>query len=133
MPTSIRRPTNPTPRQGGIYFLQDCPPLDTDQVKGRPVIVVDDAATLRAGGPVVVVACSSTIAESETDRIRLPSRSDTPGCRTGLDKPCWAVPRWFVVVEPDRLANSRHLGYIAGAKLIEVVCAVQRRITAENH
>lgn len=89
------------------------------------MVVVEDPQTLKAGGPVTVVACSTTIRESETDRIRLPSKADTPICRTGLTKPCWAVPRWFLVVERDRLTDYK--GYVGGQKLRELIVAYLKR------
>ena len=80
------------------------------------MIVVDDAASLKAGAnPIVVVACSTSIRETETDRIRLPSQADTPSCRTGLPRECWAVPRWYFPVERTRLTDYR--GYLSGQRL----------------
>ena len=86
------------------------------------MIVVDDLASLGAGAdPVTVVACSASVRESERDRIRLPSEADTPNCRTGLPRQCWAVPRWYFPVERNRLTDYR--GYLSRQRLKDVILA----------
>jgi hypothetical protein len=89
------------------------------------VIVVSGSEALKQQGPVIVVACSTTIRESESDRIRLPTMADTPTCRTGLPRLCWAVPRWFLVVERDRLTDYK--GYISGDTLKRVLATYTAR------
>ena len=89
------------------------------------MVVVTPTTEIKRGDPIVVVACSTTISASETDRIRLPTEADTPTCRTGLTKPCWAVPRWFLAVTPERLTNC--VGHLSGKKLNEVFLAWCRR------
>lgn len=114
-------------RQGEVYWLVDCPPWDGHHEKDRPVIVLSPAAALKqAPDPVLVVACSTTVRETETDRIRVPSKSDTPTCRTGLTRPSWAVPRWYLVVDRDRLGKP--VGAVTGQLLQRIVLAVETRI-----
>lgn len=76
---------------------------------------------IKRGDPIIVVACSATIAETEYDRVRMPTSADTPTCKTGLNRPCWAVPRWFLAVEPGRLTEYK--GAVGGRKLQEIFTA----------
>lgn len=122
---------NPAIRQGGIYRLHLCPPLDDVKPKTRPVVVVEDAASLKKAGPnVMVVACSTTIRPSDLDHdlVRMPTEADTPNCRTGLTSECWAVPRWGLVVRREHLSD--YLGHIGGQKLIQIIRAVHARFDA---
>ena len=89
------------------------------------MIVVTPTAFIKRGDPIIVVACSTTIHESEYDRIRLPSKADTPRCGTGLTKPCWAVPRWFLAVKPERLTEC--VGHVGGPRLREIYVAWAER------
>ena len=77
--------------------------------------MVSPTAFIKRGDPIIVVACSTTIGEDEEDRIRMPTSADTPGCKTGLTKPCWAVPRWFLAVAADRLTEC--IGHVGGERL----------------
>ena len=122
-----RNSGQPALRQGGIYHLKKCPPLDGGEPKDRPVIIVDDKATLDALEPtVVVVACSTTVQSEDADLIEMPNSSNQPQCRTGLNKASWAVPRWFLVVDRARLDN--YLGCIGGEKLKSIVRAYHIRL-----
>lgn len=113
-------------RQGNIYWLYDCPALEDGNVKDRPVIVVDDPRSLERGGPVVVVACSTKARASEPDIIRLPDRGSIPQTKSGLNKPCWAVPRWHFPVERNRLAEYK--GHLTGTVLKAVIKAYASRV-----
>jgi mRNA-degrading endonuclease toxin of MazEF toxin-antitoxin module len=116
-------------RQGEVYWLDDCPHLDDTGVKRRPVIVLSPKAQIQASlADVLCVACSTTISEAETDRIRLPSKADTPlpFCRTGLTKPCWAVPRWALPVAQYRLKHP--VGHIKNPLLDRIIKAVEARL-----
>lgn len=121
-----RQPTNPVIRQGNVYWLKDCEPLDDDNVKDRPVVVVDDPISLKAGGPVIVVACSTKDRDSDTDGVRLPDLTTMPQTRSGLKKACWAIPRWHFPVERHRL--SEYKGHLTGNVLKSVIAAYLARV-----
>lgn len=89
--------------QADIYWLTDCDPLDDDNTKDRPVIVLQKLSFNRSSRPVLVVACSTRPRKNEMD-FRLPDRREDP--RTGLSRECWAIPRWYLHVNPHRL-NER--------------------------
>ena len=89
-------------------------------------MVVSPSAVLKRGGAFVVVACSTSVLESDRTRIELPNRSDHPQTRTGLTKKTWVVPRWYFAIERDRLGER--VGYISGDLLGRVVTAVQKCI-----
>lgn len=76
--------------------------------------------------PVIVVAVSTTVHASEKDRVKLPNRSETPASTSGLQKPSWAVPRWYVPVEKSRLTDRA--GYISGKTLKRILVAVDRYV-----
>jgi len=116
----------PQIRQGSIYWLQNCPPLDDDNEKDRPVIVVDDPKTLKGGGPVIVIACSTKSRQSETDRIALPDKGAIPQTKSGLNRPTWAIPRWFFPVERARL--NEYKGHLTGSLLKAVIRAYLNRV-----
>ena len=118
---------NPQPsiRQGNVYWLQDCQPLDDDNEKDHPVVVVDDAKTIAAGGPVIVVVCSTKNRPSDPDGVKLPDTSTEPQTKSGLKKPCWAVPRWHFAVERDRL--NEYKGHLTGTVLRRVLTAYDAR------
>ena len=114
-------------RQGEVYWLSDCPPLEGEFDKDRPVIVLSTPQELKAGHEeILVVACSTTVFESERDRIRLPTAADTPHCRSGLTRPSWAVPRWYLLVSRDRL--QRPVGHIRRPLLATIIPAVLARM-----
>ena len=119
------RPAPPL-KQGSIWWLNDCPPLEGDRAKDRPVVVVSPNQILKAGGALVVVACSSTVLESDKTRIELPNLADTPQTKTGLDRPTWVVPRWFLAVERERLRD--YIGHLTGTLLKRVVASVEAEI-----
>ena len=112
-------------KQGAIYILQPCPPLHGESEKDRPVVVVAvEASNLE----VLIVAVSSTVSPSIADRIALPDRSSQPQTTSGLSKPSWAVPEWYLYIPASRLGEK--IGYISGVKLREIVKAVQVHIAA---
>lgn len=112
-------------RQGSIYWLRNCEPLDDDNAKDRPVIVVDDPESLKVSDYVIVVACSTKKREAEYDQIQLPDRGSIPQTKSGLDKLCWAIPRWRIPVHRDRLTEYK--GHLTGKVLKSVVAAYMRR------
>jgi len=106
-----------------IVWLDNCPPLDDDREKRRPVIVVEPLFWVESKGvhASVVVACSSTAGPRETDAVELPNRSNQPQCTTGLVKPCWAIPRWFLLVSHETILKSERSGTLGGKKLQQVI------------
>jgi hypothetical protein len=100
--------------------------LDDDNMKDRPVIVVDDPVTLACGGPVIIVACSTKPRSSEPDQVKLPDVGSIPQTKSGLNKPSWAVPRWHFPVERDRLIEYK--GYLTGRVLKQVISAYLARV-----
>jgi mRNA-degrading endonuclease toxin of MazEF toxin-antitoxin module len=114
-------------RQGSVYWLRDCPPLDDDNTKDRPVVVVDDPKSLADGGPVIVVACTTKNRESEEDAVKLSDRSTMPQARSGLAKPCWGIPRWDFPIERERLTEYK--GHLTGNVLKRLLIAYTARAT----
>lgn len=118
-------------RQGDIFWIDECPALDGGEEKRRPVVVVVPPVS-RVGDMSVVVAVSSTVSPSDGTRIELPNRTEMPGTKSGLTRPCWVVPRWYLRVERGRLISANWCGYLTGAKLKEVVVAVLRVMEEEE-
>jgi mRNA-degrading endonuclease toxin of MazEF toxin-antitoxin module len=119
--------TAPSPplRQGSIYWLYDCQPLDDENVKDRPVVIVDDPESLKTGDRVVVVACSTKQRATEHDMVRLPDRGSMPQTKSGLNKVCWAIPRWHFPVPRRRLVEYK--GHLTGKVLKAVILAYSLR------
>ena len=115
-------------RQGEIYRLDDCPPLDGHVEKRRPVVVIGRIDAANPASPLLVVAVSHTAStpEKDPDMIRLPDLQQSPTVKTGLTKPSWALPRWYFPAEPERF--GRPCGYIKGDLLRRLVSAVEGRI-----
>ena len=61
-------------RQGDIFWLDGCRPLEGDVAKRRPVIVVTPAELLEAVPEVLVVACTSSVLTSDKTAIELPKQ-----------------------------------------------------------
>jgi mRNA-degrading endonuclease toxin of MazEF toxin-antitoxin module len=120
----------PAIRQGSVYWLKDCKPLDDENVKDRPVVVVDDYSSISADGPIIVVACSTKCRDSEPDKIRLPDRGRIPQTKSGLSAPSWAIPRWNFPVERSRLTEYK--GHLTGSVLKAVIAAYLARIRARR-
>ncbi len=84
--------------------------------KNRPAVVVTPSEELATGGPIFVVAITTSLPETlPDDYVLLPwSRPRHP--RTGLNEPNAAVCHWLVTVEADRIfriigrAPASHLG-----------------------
>ena len=113
-------------RQGSIYWLKDCDPLDDDNTKDRPVVVVEDAATLKISQFVMVIACTTKSRSSEYDQIQRPDRGSIPQTKSGLDKVCWAILRWGMPVHRDRLVEYK--GHLTGKVLRAVIRAYLARV-----
>lgn len=88
-------------RQRQIYWLDDCEPLDGDEEKRRPVIVISTPYMLTRSGPARVVACTTKPRERDRPRYRIPPRDEVYD--TGLPRECWALPRWYLNVNQFRL------------------------------
>jgi len=92
-------------RQGQIYWFKGCEPLDGNEEKDRPVIVLSPNQLLKRPNSVLVVACTTHPRPRDIPRFEVPSRKILPA--TGLSKTCWAVPRWYLDVNPYRLTELR--------------------------
>ena len=92
-------------RQGQIYWLDKCDPLDGDHDKDRPIIVIASPEELRAEDFVLVVACSTHPRTQDVPRYAVPTRFEA--IETGLPKPCWAIRRWYFRVNRFRLTDLK--------------------------
>ncbi|HZK82047.1 MAG TPA: type II toxin-antitoxin system PemK/MazF family toxin [Humisphaera sp.] len=92
-------------RQRQIYWLDQCEPLDGDEEKDRPVIVLAAPETLRAADFILVVACSTHPRERDIPRFEVPSRQQAE--ETGLPKNCWAIARWYLKINRFRLTQVK--------------------------
>src|SRR5580704_4875288 len=88
-------------RQRQIYWLQDCEPLDGVDEKDRPVIVLTNPAAMPRGDFPLIVACTTSPREKDVPRFEIPSRK--VNADTGLPQTCWALPRWYLPINPFRL------------------------------
>ena len=70
-------PTSLPIRRGLIVWVDECPPLDDDRDKRRPVIVVEPNMGTD-GSDAVVVAVYATAGPREFDAIALPNRATQP-------------------------------------------------------
>jgi hypothetical protein len=113
--------TPPRIRQGQIYWLSDCPPLDGDDIKTRPVVVVDDARSLEDGEVIVIVLGATS--RGGGGGILLPHSGSQENCLTGLDRPTWVIPHWILLVERTALTNLA--GHISGRTLRSVLEAYE--------
>ncbi len=105
--------------------MDDFPPLEGENVKRRPVVVVSTPEELRkASKPIVIMAISTSTLDP--DRIPLPNTQDNPNTKSGLPHRCWAVPRWYLAIRSERLIDTA--GYITGQKLREIVAAYEREL-----
>jgi hypothetical protein len=93
-------------------------------------VVVEEPDTIKAGGPVMVVACSRQKRDTDPDSVQLPDRSTQPQTKSGLPKPCWAIPRWRFPVEQHRLNDYK--GYLTGTTFRRVLAAYLARVEAES-
>lgn len=113
----------PKIRPGSIHILPNCPPLHGDVLKDRPVDVVGVSAV---DPQVVIVAISSQVTRSVQDRSRLPDLTTQPQSRSGLCRPSWAVPEWYMLVAASSLGAE--VGHISGPLLKRLANAVIDRI-----
>lgn len=112
-------------RPGAIHILPYCPPLHGEVPKDRPVVVI---GTSKQDSRFVIVAVSSQVSSSVADRIRLPDLGSQPQTTSGLRRPSWAVPEWYMLVEASSLGEK--VGYISGPLLKRLENAVIARIEA---
>lgn len=88
-------------------------------------MVISPPAHMRAGGDVFVVAISTSVGPEEWDRVAMPNRQTEPRAKSGLSRPCWAVPRWYLPVRRSRLTDRA--GYIDMVLVEEIYEAVLKR------
>jgi mRNA-degrading endonuclease toxin of MazEF toxin-antitoxin module len=114
----------PRIRQGQIYWLDDCVPLDGNVDKSRPVVVISTPEQIKAGVVVLVAACTTHPRPKDPRRFKIVDRTVNP--TTGLSKTCWALPRWYLLVNPFRLKTlagncpSDVLARLIAAVLVQV-------------
>jgi mRNA-degrading endonuclease toxin of MazEF toxin-antitoxin module len=116
-------------KQGAIFWLDDCPTLEGDVLKRRPVVVIAPPQMLATEIAVVpVVACTTTHnPRTDPDAIELPGLDRNPGCSTGLKTRSWLIPRWLVPVPREKLTFQ--CGYISRKLLHRAVQAIEIRRT----
>jgi mRNA-degrading endonuclease toxin of MazEF toxin-antitoxin module len=119
-------PTRFEVKIGLIVWLDDCPPLDGINEKKRPVIVVR-VLPGSSRTAVIAVCVSTTSGHREPDSVALPNKAEQPQCRTGLPRPCHAIPRWFLAIDKERIERSQFCGHLSGTKLREVIAAYLER------
>ena len=105
-------------------WLDDCPPLDGNREKRRPIIVVEPEPE---PGISIVVCCSATAGPREPDSIPLPNKRDQPQSRTGLPNPCSAIPRWSFAIDHEKLRNCDYGGHLGGRPLAALLTAYLKR------
>lgn len=108
-------------RQGEIYWVMDCPPLDGSVAGPHAVVVLNPTVQLRdmSQSVRVMVVSSSVKPVGEWD-IPLPNSQTDARCSTGLTKPCWAVARWVLRIN-DRSKLGRRAGYVGGPTLSKII------------
>ncbi len=83
--------------------------------KPRPAVVVSPNEVVSSGGPIVVVALTSTLPRVMTeDHVPLQWQHNKHPI-TGLNKPNAAVCNWLSVVQPDQII--RQIGRAVGDRL----------------
>jgi mRNA-degrading endonuclease toxin of MazEF toxin-antitoxin module len=118
----------PRIRQAEIYWLDDCDPLDGDETKDRPVIVLSTGEMLRTQNFALVVACSTHPREQDQPRFHIPSRRQVPD--TGLPVDCWALPRWYIRINPYRLTVTK--GTCPEALFVRILSATLAQMDADE-
>ena len=116
-------------RQGDIFWLDGCRPLQGEVAKRRPVIVVTPTEMAEAMTEVLVVACTTSVLASDKTAIELPNRDQTPQTKTGLSRRTWAIPRWLLPVQRDLLTD--YIGYLSGATLRRLLAAIEGSSTGD--
>jgi mRNA-degrading endonuclease toxin of MazEF toxin-antitoxin module len=116
-------------RVGDIFWLENCPPLQGEQSKTRPVIVMSLSESDAELGGVLTVACTSSSYPDDTAVIELPSHPDGR-VRSGLKKKTWVVLRWIVVVQREQL--KKYVGYISGDVFDHIVTNFRRHYQNNN-
>ncbi len=116
------------PAVGHIYWFDNCPPLDGVERKRRPIVIVvcedESSAPLN---PLFAVGIT-THPTDHYDRLQLPSLRDDPLTSTGLPEPCFALPRWLLVVYRDELLPANFIGELRGVLLYRLLEAVEARL-----
>ena len=112
------------PRMGEIFWLRDCPALEGEGVKDRPVVVIVPPG--RDDVMIVVVACTTRYSPNHEDAVELPNAQTHPRFTSGLQRHTWAIPKWYFAVKIERLGGF--VGNISGATLKRVALAVEARM-----
>lgn len=115
-------------RQRQIYWLDDCEPLDGDDQKDRPVIVLASPESLAVDHIILIVACSTHPRVQDNPRILIPSRHSEPD--TGLPDDCWALPRWHMKINRFRLRDLK--GNCPTPLFVRVLTEVLAQVSKEK-
>ena len=79
-----------------IYFIENFPPLDGHNEKGRYVVVILPPG--KDGRVLVVGITTQPDFAAGREAIPVPNSRTVRACPTGLTKPSWALPDWRVLV-----------------------------------
>jgi len=121
-------------RVGSVYWLEKCKPIDGGKPKDRPVVVVIVPPDPKDPASLAIVVAVSTSANELMDKdiVHLPDKSTQPQCTSGLEKPCAAIPRWYLPVPGEKLTAENYSGHISGKKLQTLLHAAQTRISTDH-
>ncbi|HRK30339.1 MAG TPA: hypothetical protein PLD59_04610 [Tepidisphaeraceae bacterium] len=106
-------------RQGDVYFLPNCPPLDGGSLKDRRVIVVTPTDLIADDNDLIAVGVSTSPPASGEPAVEMLNTQHDPRARTGFTKPCWAILRWTLRVHVASLGKKA--GHVRGERLARVV------------
>ena len=109
---------------GDIVIVSDLLDPRGRNPKDRPAVVVTPTDELDAGGPIYIVAITTTLpGVLPDDHVPLPwQRPRHP--RTGLNKRNAAVCHWLALIEADRI--DRVIGFVPNAELAMIGEALRR-------
>ena len=113
--------------RGDIVIVIDLLDPQGRNPKDRPCVIVSSPERIAAGGPLEVVAITTSPSPDPLpfDHVRLPWQ--VPGetrCRTGLDKPNAAICSWLVEIELSRIA--RIIGHVPIKPMFKINAALLR-------
>jgi len=114
-------------RMGEVFWLINCPALDDEGTKTRPVVILTPNHSVENElEPFIVVACTTRFSPNHLDAILLPNAATHPQTTSGLSRATWAIPKWYLPTTRQRL--GRCIGSISGSTLKKVVLAVEARM-----
>ncbi|MCC6969258.1 MAG: type II toxin-antitoxin system PemK/MazF family toxin [Phycisphaerales bacterium] len=105
-------------RQGQVYWVDDVPPLDGERMKRRPVVVLSPPQ-ITSGPDEKLIVVAITTKPGRRSAIAIPSKATHERSTSGLTKPAWAVPAWFLSVDRSRLVDLA--GFVSGTTLSSIM------------